>query len=73
MFHVYNKFDSMDCVHVYASTKEEAVQIAIADGFLTKILGVEEQDVAAFPFLNGDQTSMHVRRISREGVLEVGR
>lgn len=35
LFHVYNKHDSMDIVHVSALTELDAVEIAIKDGFST--------------------------------------
>ena len=72
MFHVYNKFDSMDCIHVYAKTEQEAVELAIADGHLTENLGVSPGDIVAYPFSNSDQTSAFVRRISASRVIEAG-
>lgn len=72
MFHVYNKFDSMDCIHVSAKTEQEAVELAIADGHLTENLGVSPSDLAAYPFSNSDQTSSFVRRINANRVIEAG-
>lgn len=73
MFHVYNKFDSMDCIHVYAKTEQEAVELAVADGFLTKSLAVDPSNLVASPFSSSEQTSVFVRRISASGVIEAGR
>ena len=73
MFHVYNKFDSMDCIHVCASSKQDAISIALQDGYLTDKLGVEASDIVAHPFSNSDQTSVFVRRVNASGVIEVGR
>jgi hypothetical protein len=67
MFHVYNKFDSMDMVHVSAKSPEEAIKIAVADGYLTKHLGVNELDIVAHPFSSSCQTSKFVRRINSSG------
>ena len=72
MFHVYNKFDSMDCIHVYAKTEQEAINLAVADGHLTESLGVNHSDIVAYPFSNSDQTSAFIRRISASRVIEAG-
>lgn len=73
MFHVYNKFDSMDCIHVSSATEQEAVELAIADGFLTESLAVDPVDIVAVPFSSSDQTSVFIRRINASGVIEAGR
>lgn len=68
LFHAYNKFDSMDLIHVSAMTEEDALSIAIADGFLTGRLAVPEEDIVVHPFSHGDQTSDLVRRVNSSGV-----
>ncbi|RPG34591.1 MAG: hypothetical protein CBB72_006870 [Muricauda sp. TMED12] len=73
MFHVYNKFDSMDCIHVYAASEQDAISIALQDGYLTDTLGVEDSDIVAYPFSRNDQTSIFVRRVNAYGVIEAGR
>lgn len=69
MFHVYNKFDSMDLIHVSAINEFEAVRVAIEDGYLTNELGVKESDIVAHPFSNSCQTSGFVRHINSSGSL----
>jgi len=69
MFHVYNKFDTIDAIHVSASTAEEAIELAVKDGFLVGVLGVQERDLVAMPFSFKCQTSDFVRRINSSGVV----
>lgn len=68
LFHVYNKFDSMDLIHVSASSEMEAIELAKKDGHLTSELGVLERDIVSSPFSSGDQTSDFIRRINSSGV-----
>ncbi|AIM40775.1 hypothetical protein PR08_gp18 [Idiomarinaceae phage Phi1M2-2] len=68
LFHVYNKLDSMDLVHVSALTEQEAIEIAKADGYLTNTLDVQVDDIVAFPFSSQDQTSDFIRRLNSAGV-----
>lgn len=73
MFHVYNKFDSMDCIHVCAASEQDAISIALQDEYLTDTLGVEASSIVAHPFSYNDQTSAFVRRVNASGVIEAGR
>ena len=50
LFHVYNKFDSMDTVQVVANTEAEAIEIALADGYLNNKYAVCDSDVVAWAF-----------------------
>lgn len=68
LFHAYNKFDSLDLIHVSAMTEDDALCIAIADGFLTGALAVSKDDIVVRQFTHSDQTSDFVRRINSSGV-----
>tara|TARA_R110002049_G_scaffold50333_1_gene142842 strand:- start:44 stop:253 length:210 start_codon:yes stop_codon:yes gene_type:complete len=63
LFHVYNKFDSMDLVHVAAKSEEAALSLAIKDGFLVDELCVNPCNLVVWPFCNRDNTSKYVRFI----------
>ena len=63
LFHVYNKFDSMNLVHVAAKSEEAALSLAVEDGFLTKDLCVNPCNLVVLPFYDKDNTSKYVRFI----------
>lgn len=63
LFHVYNKFDSMDLVHVAAKSEDAALSLAVEDGFLTRELCVNPCNLVVLPFYAQDNTSKHVRFI----------
>ena len=66
LFHVYNKFDSMDLVHVAARSEAAALSIAADDGYLTGDLAIPASDLVTLPFTAKDNTSSHVKLIRGE-------
>lgn len=63
LFHVYNKFDSMDCIHVAAKNECHALELAVADGYLTKELAVDADALVVLPFGRNDSTNKYVRLV----------
>ena len=63
LFHVYNKFDSMDLVHVAARSEAAALSLAADDGYLTGELAIPASDLVVLPFTTKDNTSRYVKLI----------
>lgn len=65
LFHVYNKFDSMDCVVVTAKNATEALVLAIRDGYLTDTLSVDRFSLAVFDLPTDYYIGKHERHVKR--------
>lgn len=65
LFHVYNKFDSMDCVVVTANSEAEALVLAIRDGYLTNTLAVDSFSLVVFDLPQNHYIGKHERHIKR--------
>ena len=63
LFHVYNKFDTMDCVVVTAKSEIDALVFAIRDNYLTGTLAVNRFNLVVWPLANDYSIGQHERHI----------